>query len=273
MTLEEKKQKVSKLRPIDDVFFEVLADDTAVMQEILRVILEDEELTVTDVIVQSSERNLYGRSVRLDALCTLGNGRHCNVEVQRANNDDHFRRVRFNASSITVKESSEGTDFKDIIDLYIVFISEKDFIGENKTIYHIDKTIRETGTIIDDGLTEIFINAAVKDGSDISELMECFKQENVDNPKFPALTKRVSDLKYTEGGLNSMCEVMEYYENIAEEKGRAEGLEEGLEKGGNKMLYELVQDGTISVLKAAKKLQLSEKEFIDKMTLCGYHLP
>ena len=69
MTLEEKKQKVAKLRPIDDVFFEVLADDIGVCEEILRTILGDPALIVEDVIVQSSKRNLYGRSVRLDALC------------------------------------------------------------------------------------------------------------------------------------------------------------------------------------------------------------
>ena len=45
-------------------------------------------------IVQSSERNLYGRSVRLDALCILGNGKKCNVEVQRSNKDHHLKRVR-----------------------------------------------------------------------------------------------------------------------------------------------------------------------------------
>ena len=68
-TLEEKIEQVKNFRPIDDTFFEVLADDIGVCQEMLRIILEDEKLIVKDVIVQSSERNLYGRSVRLDALC------------------------------------------------------------------------------------------------------------------------------------------------------------------------------------------------------------
>ena len=83
--IEEKIEHVKKFRPIDDTFFEVLADDIGVCQEMLRIILEDEKLVVKDVIVQSSERNLYGRSVRLDALCILGNGKKCNVEVQRSN--------------------------------------------------------------------------------------------------------------------------------------------------------------------------------------------
>ena len=107
-SLLEKIEKVKDLRPIDDVFFEKLAQNKAVCQEILRVLLEDRKLIVHSVITQSSKNNLYGRSVRLDALCTLGNGTKCNIEVQRANNDDHLRRARFNASSITVKESNPG---------------------------------------------------------------------------------------------------------------------------------------------------------------------
>lgn len=74
LTLEQKKQKVKDFRPIDDVFFEVLADNREFCQEILRVILEDAKLIVIDVVVQSSNWNMYGRSVRLDALCTLGDG-------------------------------------------------------------------------------------------------------------------------------------------------------------------------------------------------------
>ncbi len=57
-------------------FFEVLADDIGVCQEMLRIILEDEKLIVKRRYrTEQCERNLYGRSVRLDALCILGNGK------------------------------------------------------------------------------------------------------------------------------------------------------------------------------------------------------
>ena len=106
-TLEEKIEQVKNFRPIDDTFFEVLADDIGVCQEMLRIILEDEKLIVKDVIVQSSERNLYGRSVRLDALCILGNGKKCNVEVQRSNKDHHLKRVRLHLP-LHVSDSTHG---------------------------------------------------------------------------------------------------------------------------------------------------------------------
>lgn len=225
MTVAEKLERVKDFRLIDDVFFEVFAQDKEACQEILRVILEDAGLIVTDVIVQSSERNIYGRSVRLDALCTMGDSTKCNIEVQRADNDDHFRRVRFNASSITVRDSETGEHFEDILDLYMIYISENDFIGDGYTVYHADKVIRETGKRIADGVHEVYVNTKVKDGTKISELMDCFTDKNLENPNFPEITRRFKELKQTEGGAGAVCDIMEKFMAESREKGREEGAE------------------------------------------------
>lgn len=237
MTTEEKIARAKEFRLIDDVFFEVFAEDEEACQEILRVILEDGQLAVLDVVVQSSKRNIYGRSVQLDALCTLGNGRKCNIEVQRANDDDHFRRVRFNASSITVKETDTGERFEKILDLYMVYISEQDFIGGAHTIYHVDKVIRETGGSVDDGLHELYVNTKVKDGSKISDLMDCFMQREVfDNVNFPATSRRVRELKTTEGGAGAVCDIVQKLVDEGREEGREEGRTEGIVEGISKLI-------------------------------------
>lgn len=215
LTEKEKKEKVKDLRPIDDVFFEVLAQNMSVCEEMLRTILEDDSLVVTSVITQLDERNIYGRSVRLDALCVLGNGTRCNIEVQRSDNDNHLKRARFNASSITVRDSNPSTTFDEVLELYIVFISEFDFLNGNKTIYHVEKVLRETGEVVNDGLHEIFINTVIDDGTNIAELMSCFTKKEVKNSKFLALSSEVKRLKETEGGVQVMCEVMQKYEEIA----------------------------------------------------------
>ncbi len=85
-----------------------------------------------------------------------------------------------------------------------------------------------------------------------------------------------------------MCTVMKYYEDIAEQRGRsegrseglAEGLAEGLTKGrseglaeGKRLSYfEMVQDGDMSVKKAAQKTNLTEEEFLKEMKLAGFNL-
>lgn len=257
LTLAEKIAKVKDLRPIDDVLFEVLASDKEVCQEILQTILEDRGLVVTDVVVQESERNLYGRSVRLDALCTLGNGTKCNIEVQRSDNDNHLKRARYNASSITVKESNTGDNFQDILDLYIVYISEFDFLKGNLTTYHVDKVIRENGQMVDDGLHEIFVNTIIDDGSDIAELMSCFTKKEFIDPKFPVLSKKVMEIKTTEGGAGAVCEVMENY--LAE--ARASAIAEGRAEGKLEQLIELVKKDMLTIANAAMTANMTEEEF------------
>lgn len=224
ITIEEKKKKVRDFRPIDDAFFEVLADDTGFCQEMLRILLDDEELIVEEVIVQSSERNIYGRSVRLDALCTFEDGKKCNVEVQRSDDDDHLRRVRFNVSSIAVKDSQMGQKFREIEDIIVVYISKFDIFNANRVIYHVDSVVRETGCAIDDGLMRVFANAQIKDGTIASEYLDCFLKKEVNNASFPELTKRMNYLKHQEGGLQAVCEVMERYEKKAAEEANIKAI-------------------------------------------------
>lgn len=238
MTIEEKKRKVQDFRPIDDAFFEVLTDDTSFCQEMLRILLDDNELLVEDVVVQSSERNVYGRSVRLDALCTFTDGKKCNVEVQRSDKDDHLRRVRFNASSIAVKDSQVKQSFKKIEDIIVVYISQFDIFEGGRVIYHVDSVIRETGKIVDDGLVRVFANTQVKDGTIISEYLGYFLKKEVSDSKFPELTKRMNYLKHQEGGLQAVCEVMERYERKAAEKAAQEANMQANIKAIKKMINE-----------------------------------
>ena len=43
--------------------------------------------------------------------------------------------------------------------------------------------------MVDNGFEEIYVNTKVKDGSDISELMEVFVSDSVYNDKFPVTSK------------------------------------------------------------------------------------
>lgn len=227
LTLAEKHQQVRDLRPIDDIFFEALAEEKGVCQEILQTIMEDKGLIVNEVITQHSGGNLYGRGVRLDALCTLGDGSKCNIEVQRSDNDNHLKRARFNASVVTVKDSHKSQTFDEVVELYIVYITEFDFLKEGHVIYHIDKHIRETGSIVDDGLHEIFVNTTIDDGSDISALMSCFTKKEVNDSRFPELSSRVNYLKMTDEGVDSMSGVWQSTLQKEREKAENEGIAKG----------------------------------------------
>ena len=211
MNYEQARETVKDLVPMDDNFFEKIAEDVETIEEILQVILQKKSLRIVKVIPQKSIKNLQGRSVRLDALCEDDVRKFYNVEVQLANSDNHVRRVRYNASCITANVTDTGANFEKVPDLYVIYISKFDMFNKGKTIYHVEPTIQETGELVDNGLHEIYVNTAVDDGTEIAELMKCFLQKEIDNPKFKRFQKRVKYFKEDKEGVFKMCEAFDKY--------------------------------------------------------------
>lgn len=203
------REEARKLNPIDDLMFRKMAEDKGFCQEILRVILEDDTLIVLESISQWVGTNLQGRSVILDAKCIKGNGAQVDIEIQRADDDDHQRRVRYNGAILTTNVADPGIKFKKVPDVCVVFISKFDIFEGNLPRYHVDRVVRETGKVVNNGFEEIYVNTKISDDSEVSELMKVFVDDNAYNSKFP----KTSDIKHlykeTEGGLNVMCEIME----------------------------------------------------------------
>ena len=88
------------------------------------------------------------------------------MEVQKSDNDDHQRRVRYNASCLTTNITDPGVKFKKVPDVIMVYITRFDIFRGGKTTYHVERTVKETGKVVHNGLTEIYVNAAVDDGTD-----------------------------------------------------------------------------------------------------------
>ena len=237
MPTDKKFEKYAKLlNPIDDLMFCKMAEHKEFCEEILRVILDDDGLTVVEAIPQWQGKNLSGRSVVLDAKCVTGDGRQINIEVQKADDDNHLKRARYNAAVLTTNISETGKRFEFIPDVCIVFISKFDIFDSGLPLYHIDKVVRETGQVIEDGLTEIFVNTVNYDGSKPSRLMKLFTENDAySNDEFPVTSELKSRLKSSEGGSRAMNEILEKLisdeKRESEKRGREEGIMLGKEEG------------------------------------------
>ena len=237
MPTDKKFEKYAKLlNPIDDLMFCKMAEHKEFCEEILRVILEDDGLTVIESIPQWQGKNLTGRSVVLDAKCVTGDGRHINIEVQKSDDDNHLKRARYNAAVLTTNISETGKKFEFIPDVCIVFISKFDIFDGGLPLYHIDKVVRETCQVIEDGLTEIFVNTVNYDGSKPARLMKLFTENDAySNDEFPITSELKSRLKSSEGGSMAMNEILEKLisdeKRESEKRGRKEGILEGKIEG------------------------------------------
>lgn len=240
------RESVSALNVIDDSLFQKMAEDSAFCEEMISTIM-GQKVKVIEVTPQNSIKNLQGRSVILDALCELEEGRKCNVEVQKANDDHHVKRVRYNTSCITANITEPGSKFEKVPDVVAIFISKFDVFKNNKTIYHIDRTVRETGEINDNGLYEIYVNTKIDDGSDVAGLMRIFKKQDVYNfEKFPRTSIRKQYFLENERGKGEMCEVVENYAiQYAKEKELETAKETARRLFENGASYEVVRKSII----------------------------
>ena len=210
---KEIKETAANLRMIDDALFRLMGEKPGVCEEILRTLLDMPHLQVVKVSVQSVVQS-FQREITLDALCKTQDGRYCNVEVQKGNSNDDIRRTRFHAAALTAKYTPKGTDFKNVPDVTIVYISEYDVLKNNQTVTHVTRCMKnDEGYVpVKDGEDIIFANTCVNDGSDKSELLQLMlNKEAFYNEKFPKISNAISYFKETEGGQSEMCKIVEDY--------------------------------------------------------------
>ena len=202
------EELVKRLNVMDDTLFHKVMEDMEVCEEVLRVFLQDEELVILESTPQKYLRNVANRSVIADLYCESAKKKYV-VEMQKADQDDHQRRVRYIGSNVDTRITEKGIDFKDIPDIYIIYLTKFDLFGKKQTVYHIDRTIRETGDVADNGFHEIYINGEIDDGSETAKLMQYICHTEGTKEAFKKLSNRVRYLK--EEGKRDMCEAVEEY--------------------------------------------------------------
>lgn len=207
------QETVENLRIIDDALFRLIAEKKEVCQEILRTLLDMPDLKVLSVNAQHLIKSFH-REITLDAFCILENGSLGNIEMQKSSANDDIARTRFHASAITAQYTPKGTDFLEIPNITILYITEYDALRNNQTVTHVSRCMKtEKGYIpIDDGEDIIFANTYVNDGSEKSELLQLMlNKKSFYNEKFPAISNAVKYFKDTEGGRGEVCKSVENY--------------------------------------------------------------
>lgn len=206
-----------------------MAEKEGVCQEILRTLLDMPELTVVKVNAQNAVKSLH-REVVLDALCILGNETYVNIEMQKGSCNDDVLRTRFHAAAITSAYTPKGTDFSDVPRVTILYITEYDALHNGQAVTHVKRCMEtKDGFIpVPDREDIFFANAAIKEDSDKSELLQLFlRKDAFENAKFPELSKAVKYFKETEGGRSIVCESVEKYARSYAAEAVAEGRREG----------------------------------------------
>jgi len=211
----EDLKRIQALRLIDDDFMNICFDGYIEGADLLlKVILDRDDLKVTEVKTQKQLNNLNGRSVWLDIYATDSAGAKYDIEIQRANKGANPKRARYHSSMVDSSMLKEGEDFAHLRENYVIFITEKDVIGSNKPIYHIDRVILEDNMQFEDGEHIIYVNGSIRaKNTALGKLMSDFFCTEAKDMYYKELADRVRQYKETEKGVDDMCDILDEMKN------------------------------------------------------------
>lgn len=178
--------------------------------------LMDDDFKVEKIETQHLIKNLQGRSIILDIYATDHVGKQYNIEIQRADRGGGGgKRARYHSSLIDVNVTEPGDKLENLAETYVIFITERDVMGDGLPIYHINRVVEETGKKFQDEAHIIYVNGAYRDQSPLGILMHDFSCTDPNDITYEVLAERVRYFKEDAEGVAAMCKAMEDMRNEA----------------------------------------------------------
>ena len=176
----------------------------------------------------------------MDILEVDADNRVYNIEIQRSDKGAGVKRARYNSSLIDANVTEPGEKYENLCESYVIFITENDIMETGLPIYHIDRTVKETGELFGDESHIIYVNSQIKDESVLGKLMHDFSCTDAKDMKYKILADRVRYFKEDEKGVATMCRAMGEMRNETEHA-KAIKVAKGMLQSG-KLLYEEIAE-------------------------------
>ena len=248
-------KKLQDLNLMDRFLFSELIESAEAYKIILEIILEREINFKGEPIAENEKRKeLLGKIARLD-VCAIGDDdRVYNAEVQKENQNNLHKRMRYYGALMTSKLLPEGTiDYNRLSDLCMIVIAGFDMGGEGKYRYTVRRMYEGyPDKEVYDGEVILYLNTKGKDTAGVSNeliaMLEYFEETTDDKAlssgyeRIIRLNEIVSSIKASdeigvkymnayEERMHDIQEAREQGEKTGEERGRTEGLEAGIAQG------------------------------------------
>ena len=225
---------------------QVVLEEQACTEYILQTILDKSSLKLKEQRLQKRLPNLHGRALVLDCLCTDEKGLLYNIEVQNSSAGAIPKRARYHAALMDTNTLKKGEKFSKLPESYVIFITDKDVLGEGEQLYQIERVIRKSGSLFRDGSHIFYFNTSRQDDNALGKLAKDFKEANPKEIQSEVLSHRVASLK--EGKLDregekKMNVLLEKYRKKAVEEGIEKGLAQGIQQGLEQGLEQGLQQG------------------------------
>ncbi len=261
-------KRLKQLRYMDDTFMTVcLADNFEAVELILRIILEQKDITVRSVRTQELMKNLQGRSAILDVHAVDSTGREFDVELQRSDAGAGAKRARHNSSLMDAHILKPGADTEDIPDSYVIFITENDVMNGDQAVYPVDRYVKigRKKVLFGDGSHILYVNGKYRGDDEIGKLIHDLSCTDPDDMNYEALADRARYYKKNEKGVAAMCKIMEDMRNEAAREAAREAAIEAAQKSAREIAERMLRDGEMPLEKIARYVPTISLEELKKL--------
>ena len=184
------------------------------------------------------------------------------IEIQRSDRGSGVKRARFHSSMIDRTLLEKGEAFEEMVDTYVIFITENDKFGRGIPLYHVERRIEEMEyALFGDGAHIIYVNGEYRNMEHpVGSLMHDFNCKEAKDIINPLLAEEVRYLKETEGGRSQMCKLLEEMRNETAVKAKAEGKSEGNHEKAVSTALKMLARGRDSIEEIAEMTDLPLEE-------------
>ena len=259
LTTAEARRALSDMTLMDDAYFTKYFDgSTECASLMLSVLLGRKDLKVTKATTQKWIEVGDKRSVRLDIFARSADGRIFDVEIQRAKKGAGRKRARFYSAMLDADYLDKGGKFKELPESYVIFITERDAIGEGKAVYDIERIVKGSGKSFRDGTHILYISADLTDrDTDLGKLMHDLRCADPERMHHRVLRERARYLKNSKEGRIEMSGEFERILNAKVKEAVKETRESSLKEGARNTARTMIEDGSLPLSKIAKFSGLS----------------
>ena len=228
-------KKLQDLNLMDRFLFSEVIESAEAYKLILEIILEREISFKGQPVAENEKRKeLLGKIARLD-VCAIGDDdRVYNAEVQKENENNMHKRMRYYGALMTSKLLPEGTiDYNRLSDLCMIVIAGFDMGGEGKYRYTVRRMYEGyPDKEVYDGEVILYLNTKGKDTAGVSNeliaMLEYF-EETTDDKALSSGYERIIRLNEIVTSVKANDEIGVKYMNAYEERMR--DMQEAREQG------------------------------------------
>ena len=228
------RERIKSLRLMDDIFMTaVLRDHKEIVELILQTILKKPELKLKSVKVQEVLKNLIGRTTVLDVHAIDTDNNHYDLEFERDSNRATPERVLYHGSLLDSTILPPGSDFNELPERTVIFITEKDLFGFNEPVNKISIQVLVNGKVIPyvPKRQHLLVNGSYDGNNELGQLMFDLNCDNPDEMYNKPIADVVRYYKYNEEGVEKLRSIGEEILNEGIEIGKTQGIEIGKTQG------------------------------------------